>query len=308
MEKNGPVGIVHRVEFNPLHLWRAEMTTAVTNSETGSDVTSGSSAEWIETLARVGYAAKGVVYVIIGALALDLAFGGGGEGDAVGPQGAVATLAEQPFGQVLLGLIAVGLLSYAVWRFVQAAKDPEKKGSDAKGTVTRIGYVCSGIAYTAIAIEAGRMILSGGGGGEDKGAAHWTARLMELPFGKWLVAAAGLAMAGAGIYQFYRGYSAKFDKLLKAEEMSEAELTWGRRLGRAGFMARGVVYAIIAGFLLVAAYQANPDKAVGIGGAIGYLQETGYGPWLLGLVAAGLFAYGIFSTAILARFRRILGS
>lgn len=279
-----------------------------TTASATSSIEEGESGNWIETLARVGYAAKGVVYVIIGAIAIELARGDGG--DAVGPSGAVESMRSQPFGQFLIGAIAAGLLCYAVWRFVQAAKDPENKGSDTKGIVTRIGYVCSGIAYTGVAIEAIRSLVSArssGGGGED-GVSHWTGKLMGLPFGKWLVVAAGLAMLGAGLYQLYRGYSAEFKKLLKSEEMSETELTWGTRLGRVGFAARGVVYLVIGSFLAIAGWQSNPQQAKGIGGALEYLTQASYGPWLLGTIAVGLIAYGIFSTAVLARYRRILAN
>lgn len=272
-----------------------------------SSVTSGESGDWIETLARVGYPAKGFVYLITGALALQLALGGGG-GEAVGPMGAVESLRNEPFGQVLIGLTAIGLFAYAVWRFVQAVKDPENKGTDAKGIASRVGYACSGVVYSLIGVEAVRLLVSGGGGQGGDGASHWTRKLMELPFGKWLVMLAGLAILGAGAYQFYRGYSAKFEKLLKSEEMSSEEMTWGRRLGRVGFMARGVVYAIIGIFLLVAGFQSNPEQAKGVGGALEYLTGTGWGPWVLGLVAVGLFAYGAFSAVILCRYRRILGS
>ena len=279
------------------------MATAAMNNSTDS-VTSGESGDWIETLARFGYAAKGVVYMLIGGLAFQLAMGDGGE--AVGPKGAIESLAGGALGKVMLALMAVGLAGYAVWRFVQAAKDPENKGSDAKGIASRIGYACSGVVYSAVAVEAVRLIFALGGGSGGGGASHWTRKVMEWPFGKWLVAAAALGILGAGLYQLYRGYSAKFKKLLKSEEMSADELKWGERLGRVGFMARGVVYLIIGGFLLYAAIQSNPEQAKGVGGALKYLQEAAYGPWVLGLIAAGLFAYGAFSAGILARYRRIL--
>ena len=278
------------------------MAATLTND---SGLTAGESGGWIETLARVGYAAKGFVYLIIGALALQLAFSSGG--DAVGPKGAVSSLAGEPFGRILIALTAAGLFCYSAWRFVQAAKDPEGKGSDAKGIAARVGYTCSAIAYATVGIEAVRILMSGGGG-QGGGASHWTAKLMEMPMGRWLVAIASLAMLGAGGYQFYRGYSAKFQKLLKSEEMSSEEITWGERLGRVGFMARGVVYFIIGSFLVVAAYQTDPQQAKGVGGALEYLTTTGWGPWVLGIIAAGLFAYGAFSVLILARYRRILGS
>ena len=283
------------------------MAVAATDNLKSGVMASGDANDWIETLARFGYAAKGVVYMLIGGLAFQLAVGQGGE--AVGPRGAIDNIAGGIIGKVILGLIALGLFGYSIWRFVQAAKDPENKGDDAKGIATRIGYACSGLVYALVGVEAVRLIFTaGGGGGGDDGAAHWTAKVMEWPFGRWLVGAVALGILGAGLYQLYRGYSAEFKKLLKSEEMSADELKWGERLGRAGFAARGVVYLLIGGFLLYAAIQSNPQQAKGIGGALNVLRETSYGPWVLAIVAAGLFAYGAFSAGILARYRRILGS
>ncbi|MCA9025315.1 MAG: DUF1206 domain-containing protein [Planctomycetaceae bacterium] len=262
---------------------------------------------WIELLARCGYAAKGFVYAIIGGLALQVALSEGGQ--TSGPQGALSTIASQPFGQFLLIAVGIGLFGYSLWRIVQAAVDPENKGTDAQGIATRIGYACSGVVYTLLGIEAIRMVLSGAGGGSGSSSAeHWTGKLMSQPFGPSLVAILGIAIIGTGLYQFYRAYSAKFQEMLLSGQMSTTELKWSERVGRAGFSARGVVYLIMGGFLLVAAFRSNPDEAMGIGQSLSYLSKQSYGPWLLGLVAVGLSAYGIFAAAILSRYRRILAN
>lgn len=257
---------------------------------------------WVVWLARFGYAAKGLVYITIGALAVQVAIGRGGR--TTGPTGALDSLAHQPFGQILIGLVALGLFGYALWRLVQAWVDPEHEGSDAKGIVKRIGYAVSGIIYGAFCFEAIRILLGSGGGSDNGQAADWTARLMSQPMGIWLVGIVGVIVIGTGLYQLYRAYSAKFREALKLHEMNRDEITWATRAGRLGFAARGVVYSIIGTFLIISAVRANPNEAVGIGEALSKLAQQPYGPWLLGFVAVGLVAYGFFAI-VLARYRRI---
>ena len=259
--------------------------------------------KWIEYLASFGDAAKGVVYGIMGWLAIQVAIGAGGE--TGGPQEALETIAHQPFGRLLLAVVAAGLAGYAVWRIVEAWVDPENKGTDAKGILTRLGYACSGIVYASLTFESARMALGGAIGGSSNGAADWTATLMQQPFGRDLVGAAGIIMLGTGLYQFHRSWSAGFMDMLKTQQMSRREVSWSKRLGRWGFAARGVVYLIIGGFLIGAAVKIDPQEAVGMGEALTYLARQPYGPWILGVVAAGLAAYGVFSAGILARFRRV---
>jgi hypothetical protein len=278
------------------------MTSQATRFAKSNDVI-----QWVVWLGRFGYAAKGIVYIIIGALAIQVALGSGGQ--TTGPSGALDTIARQAYGQILLLAIAVGLFGYALWRFIQAWVDPEHEGSDAKGMVKRSGYTISGIVYGLLGVEAIRLVIgsSAGGsgdGGGDQQAQDWTATLMAQPFGQWLVAIVGLILIGVGLYQGYRAYSAKFKQKLKLHEMSVTEQRWATRSGRLGFAARGVVYLMLGGFLIQAALTHNPEEAGGIGRALGELASQPYGPWLLGIVAAGLVAYGFFCF-VLARYRRI---
>ena len=267
----------------------------------------GRAKPWVKWLARSGYAAKGVVYMVVGGLALAAALGRGGS-SAPDQRGALRTILEGPFGQVLLGLVAVGLFGYALWRFVMAAQDTEGDGSDAKGVVKRTGYAVSGLVYAGLAVAAAGLVLgsSGGGGGSGSGgsAQDWTARLMAQPFGRWLVGIVGVIVIAVGLYQFYRAYSAKFREKLLLSRMSQTEETWATRVGRLGFAARGVVYAMIGWFLIQAALQSNPSQAGGLGQAFRELSSAPYGPLLLGIVALGFIAYGVFALA-LARYRRI---
>jgi hypothetical protein len=263
----------------------------------------GEAAPWVERLARLGYAAKGVVYLIIGGIAARAAFGSGERVE--GSQGALRTILEQPFGRALLGLTALGLAGYALWRFVQAALDPEHKGTDAGGAAKRAGYAISGVIHVGLALAAVRMVMGGGGGqGGGDSADHWTAVLMRQPAGRWLVAAVGLGIMAYGAYALYRAYAVKLDRQLDLSRMGPEARTWAVRAGRAGIAARGVVFLVMGFFLLRAALQFDPSEARGLDGALQTLQQASYGPWILALVALGLAAYGVYQL-VEARYRRI---
>jgi multisubunit Na+/H+ antiporter MnhC subunit len=256
---------------------------------------------WVEKLARFGFVAKGSVYAVVGLLAAQTAFGAGGK--KTDTQGALQTIVTQPFGKFLLGLVAIGLLGYALWRLVEAIMDPENKGTDAKGIIQRLGYAGNGLIYAALALTAVK-ILMGTGGGSSNTQRDGTARLLAQPFGQWLVGTIGAIVIGVGFYQFYEAYTAKFRQKFKLHEMSETEKIWATRSGRFGLAARGVVFSIIGFFLIQAARQANPNQTKGLGGALEALAQQPYGPWLLGLVAIGLIAYGFYYIAQ-GRYRRI---
>ncbi|MBD1804142.1 DUF1206 domain-containing protein [Microcoleus sp. FACHB-SPT15] len=257
---------------------------------------------WVERLARIGYLAKGIVYAIVGVLAVQAAVGSGGQ--TTDTKGALSAIAAQPFGKFLLALLTVGLIGYMVWRFVQAVQDPEHKGDDAKGWATRLGYAVSGLIYASLAFTAIGLIRGSGGGGGGNSEQDWTARLLAQPFGQWLVGLVGAFVIGLGFYQLYQAYKAKFRKQMKLQEMSPTEETWATRIGRFGLGARGVVFCIIGFFLLQAARQSDASEVRGLDGALQSLAQQPYGPWLLGIVALGLVAYGIHM-AVQARYIRI---
>lgn len=266
----------------------------------GAKQTARQASPWIEPLGRFGFAAKGVVYTIVGVLAIQTALGRGGE--TTDSQGALQRIAGAPFGRILLGIMAVGLVGYALWRFVQALLDTDNKGHDAKGRTARTFYAIVGVIYLGLAFSAVQLISGSGGGGSSQ--QDWTARLMAQPFGTLLVALVGAGVIGVGGYQLYKGYTASFRKHLRSNEMSATEETWATRSGRLGYAARGIVFAIAGMLLIIAALRSNPDQPQGIGGALQTLAQQPYGPWLLGVVALGLIAYGIFC-GVEARYRRM---
>lgn len=276
----------------------------------------------VENIARVGYAVKGVLYFLIGVLAVMAAFGSGGK--TAGSRGAIRSIAEAPFGQVLLWVVALGLAAYALWRFVQAFLDPDDKGSSAEGITKRFGYFVSGLIHAGLTFWLVRGLLTAGGpdsagsggqrgssggggsGGGDSGggASDWTATLMEQPFGPWLVGIAGAAVVGYGLYQLYKAATVDSSEKFKTDEMSETEEKVARVAGQAGLGARGVVFGMIGGFLIYAAWTADPSEARGLGGALDTLAAQPFGPYLLGAVALGLAAYGVYC-GINARYRKI---
>ena len=260
---------------------------------------------WVERLARFGYAAKGIVYIVVGVLATMTAAGVGGE--ATGAQGALRSMARQPYGTIMLGIVAVGLTAYVIWRWVQAVTDADDKGTKAKGIALRLGYAGSGFIYAGLALSAARIVFGARDDGRPSAAESWTAKLMEFPYGNGLVILAALGVGGYGLYQCYKGYKAKFRKRLKTSEMSERGIVWATRSGRAGFIARGIVFLLVGGFLIQAAWHYDSTQAEGLDGVLQSLIQQPFGPWLLGAVALGLVAYGIYML-IEARYRRIAGS
>jgi Domain of Unknown Function (DUF1206) len=261
---------------------------------------------WVERLARFGYAARGVVYAVIGLLAVQTAFSGRGSQDLAQqatPQGALQRIAEQS--RLLLALVAIGLAGYALWRFVQAGLDTENKGSDPKGLVKRGSMVASGIVYAALAIAATRLVAGTGGGGSAGGTQGFTADLMSKPFGRWLVILAGIAVIVSGCYELYDAWTKKFRNRLKLQEMSADEERLATRTGQAGLAARGIAFLLSGWFLIQAGLRFDPSQAQGLGGALEALARQPSGPWLLGLVALGLIAFGAYSF-LLARYRRIV--
>ncbi len=252
-----------------------------------------------EWLSRAGFVARALVYGIIGILALKLALGHGGK--LADQEGALQTVARQPFGEVLLTLVAIGLGGYSLWRLVRAAIGHGPEGSDSG--FDRISALASGIAYGAICALAVEILIGAGGGsaGSPKKA---TAGVLGWPAGAWIVGLAGVVMIGVALYQGYRGITKTFLEESKVEEMPPPVKEWISRLGTIGHLARMVVFGLVGVFLVKAAVDYNPDKAVGLDGALAKIVDRSYGPFLLGVVAAGLIAFALYSLSD-ARYRRI---
>ena len=259
---------------------------------------------WVERYARFGYAAKGTVYILLGGLALVAALGKGG---AITDQtGAVLMLDQQPLGRVLLVVVALGLLGYALWCWIQAALDPDGYGHKAKGIAVRVGYTAVGLTYGALALTALRVAAGRAGvvKGSDAQTRDWTARLLNLPAGPLLVSLAGLVVLALAGVLLYRAWKADFRTQL-SHGLPPAEVrTSTIWLGRVGYAALSVIFAIIGIFILVAASQRDAGKARGLAGALATLLQEPFGHTLLFIVALGLLAYGCYGLAQ-SRLRRI---
>jgi hypothetical protein len=261
---------------------------------------------WIEGLGRFGHIAIGIVYATIGVLAALTALSQGG--GTIDSHGALTWIVQAPFGRVILGALALGFAGYAAWRFIQAIRDTESKGTDLMGVLNRLVYACIGATYGALALSAFDLAqghAASGGDSGDAAARDWTAWLLSQPFGQLLVAAVGLGVIGVGLVQFYLAYSGKCCDSLQTSELGGAQERLVRAAGRIGFSARGITFAIIGVLLLVAAVYARSDEVRGLGGALATLAQQPFGPWLLGIVASGLIIYGAFMM-VKARYGRLV--
>jgi hypothetical protein len=248
----------------------------------------------IRLLARFGFAAKGVVYLTMGILAVLAATGMQG-GKTADKQQAVQAIQDLPMGRFLLGLIAFGLTGYVIWRFTQALRDTESKGSDAKGLARRLGYAGSGLLYVTLAFYAAKAAwqnsaVGSSGGGDAK--QSMVAALLTHDYGQWLVGALGLIIIGTGLYQIWHAYSGKFAKHVNASSLPVGQQQLVFRTGQLGYTARGLVMAIIGYFFVQAARHTNAGEVDDTEGAFDLLSSMG--PAVLGIVALGLAAYGLY--------------
>lgn len=257
---------------------------------------------WVRALARLGYAAKGVVYVVVGLLAVQAARTPAE--DIESSEGALQAILTQPFGRTVLVMVAVGLAGYVLWRLVQAIADPEHKGTDAKGIATRGGYLISALIHAGLTLEAVRLLSGTAGGGGGQRADHWTAVVMRQPMGRWAVALVGAGIIAFGFFELHRAVRSRLDRKLRLSGLGAGARTGIIRLGRLGYAARGVVFGIIGWFLIQAALHVQPSEATDLAGALQMLRTQWHGPWLLGAVALGLIAYGLWQL-VAARYRRI---
>ena len=253
-------------------------------------------------LGRAGYAAKGSVYVVMGALAAGAAVGTGGA--TTDTRGALNVIGDGPMGTVALLAIGVGLLGYMLWRLIAAVTDAEGKGDEPTKLVVRGAQAVRGMAYGVLGVQALRALDGDDIGSQGAAARHWTGRLLDMPFGRALVVGVGLSVLGYAAYQVYRAFSDKAKKHLDLAEAGPTQATWIVRLGRFGIAARAVVFAMIGVFLLRAGMQKDSGEAGGIAQSLQALRGASYGRAVLGVVAFGLIAYGVYQLAT-ARYRHM---
>jgi Domain of Unknown Function (DUF1206) len=245
---------------------------------------------WIRGFARIGFISRGLVYMLIGALAVMAAFGvGGSTSDS---NGAFAAIASKPFGEVLLWIVGIGLLGVVIWSFIQAITDPEYHGDQGKSIVRRVTHIFTGAAYGILGFNAIAIALHAKGGSSSE--QTMSAKLLSQPFGQWIVGIVGLAIIGFALHELYSAYTEKFAKQFKKGSMSKHEWTFSKRTGKIGLTARGIVFLLVGYFFIRTAVTADPDKTKGLDGALSEIAQQPFGKWLLAIVAAGLFLYGVF--------------
>ncbi|HLO15959.1 MAG TPA: DUF1206 domain-containing protein, partial [Anaerolineales bacterium] len=215
----------------------------------------------------------------------------------------IRTFSKLPHADILLWVILIGLISYSLWSLIRAFLDPFHKGHDLKGLLARGGYLLSAVTYASFAVPTYNLITGTRGSTGSNQTTQLVMKIMSMPWGRFLIGAVGLAVVAAGLYQIYMGITLNFEKQFKPYALEPEQLRVAKQIGRFGTVARGVVFALVGYFLALAAYYARPGHAQGFDGALRFLAQQPYGLWLLGIVAAGLIAFGVYSLMSAAWFR-----
>jgi uncharacterized protein DUF1206 len=252
----------------------------------------------MELLARAGLVARGVLYVLIGVLAVDVAQGETAKNAS--QQGAIHTVASQPFGKTLLVILAVGVFGYAAWRAVETFRGKEIETGEKRDTGERVGSAAAAIAYAVLFATIVGSLIGGGSGNGGGGLNRLTTWAMDKS--PWIVGAAGVILIGVALYQGYKGVSRSFMKKIKRG--GETARRWIARLGSVGYCARMVVFGLIGFGLIQAARSYDPGKAKGLDASLQSVLQQQYGNVWVAVVAFGLIAFGVFSIAE-SRYRRV---
>jgi hypothetical protein len=259
----------------------------------------------VEILTRVGFGARGLIYLMMGVIAIQVAQGG--RSTPADQQGVLAAIGEQPLGNIFLIIIMIGLAGYALWSVIRAIFDPLHLGSDLKGLLQRMWFFVSAATYGSLIWPTYNYLTDAAqpahNGAQTAQTRQFAFTVMMAPWGRWVVGIIGVFVIGVGLAQVYQGFSRKFDKQFQLYALDQRQAVWIERIGRIGTVARGLVFAITGVFLTLAAYYFSPEKARGIDGALIALLQQPYGSWLLSLVGLGLIAFGFYSINGAAWFR-----
>ena len=259
---------------------------------------------FIKWLTRFGFYTKGALFIVIGGLAILLVIGLQG-GKIADPTGAMGTVAQKPFGKVLLIIFIVGALGHGVWNILRGAADVDNAGKDWLGIVKRIFFIGIGFFYIGLALTAWSITFSENISGENGELPQTiTSILLEIPLGVVIVFIIGLGLFGASIHECYSGFSGKFRQHYRSWEIKGWHGTFISILGVMSFTARAVIFALMGYFFILAAINYNANKVIGIDGALLTLAQSGYGKTLLFVTAIGLVCHGILAFYE-AKYRRI---
>jgi hypothetical protein len=271
------------------------MTSATQTAKRGAR--EAHSSEPVSWLARFGFVGRGVVYLVLGALAVQVAVGHSARADK---NGALAAIKAQPLGGVLLVVLAVSFAGYAVWRLLEGLVGP--RGEDEpKRTGKRLASFARGLLYAFFAVSTAHFVVASAGHDKTR---PLTARVMGVTGGRTLVAAVGIALLVGGLVIASRGVREKFLKKLDLSSAGRGVRAAAKTVGAVGLTGRGLVVALVGGFLVQAAATFDADKAKGLDASLKSLADAPFGPVLLACAAVGLLAYGAWSF-VEARYRRI---
>jgi len=245
--------------------------------------------KWVERLARIGLLARGLVYVLIGVLAMQIALGHHPSAQA-NQQGAFSEIASKPFGEFLLWVVAIGFVGYAVWQAADAIGGfhSVRQGRNGK----RFEAAVKAIIYLALALMAAKTAM---GSSSNSGGSGLTAKVLGWPGGQLIVGTAGVVLVVVGAVQVYQGWKKKFLERMSLGRLDHRARRAVERVGQAGYVARGAVFALFGVFVVVAAVQFDPQKAHGLDVALVELARKPFGSFLLVLAALGLICFGAFS-------------
>jgi hypothetical protein len=271
-----------------------------TGQRAASATRQAADSRWIERTARVGLAARGLVYALIGILAFQIAFVD--RAKRADQQGAFQTLAHNGFGKFVLWLVIIGFVGYGVWQASEAAWGHRRELDERKRTVNQVESAIKAVIYLILAVVAFRVVTGSSQAGQ--GGEQVTAKLLQLPGGQVLVGLAGVAIVAAAVVLAWRGLRTEFEEHLDLSELGPRARAAVINLGKVGYIARGIVFTLVGILVVVAALTFDPDKARGMDAALRQVAAQPYGPWLLGLTALGLLCFGAYSFAE-ARYRRL---
>ncbi|HEY0640904.1 MAG TPA: DUF1206 domain-containing protein [Pseudonocardiaceae bacterium] len=246
----------------------------------------------VEVAGRIGMVCYGVVHLVIGWLAVQVALGSGDQ--QTDQAGAVSAIAEQPLGKVLLVLLAAGLVAYALWQFFAAAQGYRWVSDRSKRLQKRVEAGAHGVVAVAIVIYAVRLMQGSGGQSGDQQQQEFTAKLLDLPLGRLLVGLVALAVIALGVHRIHKGVSKNFLQDLDTARLPAGTTRLTTRLGQIGYPAKGVAIGIIGLLLGLAAVNRDPNQAGGLDKALHTLADQPFGTVLLVVVALGFVAYGAY--------------
>lgn len=250
--------------------------------------------KWLDHAVRIGLVAYGVVHLLIGWVAVQLALGDRGE--EASATGALHELASKPFGRTMVWAVAVGMLLLVVWRLLEAAFGHREETDDTDRRRKQATSVLKAVLYGALGVTAVRVAVGSGSSSSGSGSGT-TAKLMDLPAGQWIVAAIGLAVIGYAANNIHRGWTGKFKEHLEAEGKSGDLGSAYVGLGRVGYIAKGIAIALVGGLFVYAGVTHDSNQSTGLDVALQKVLQQPFGPYLLIAIALGLVSYGLFCFA-----------